>query len=71
MEFTRRISYCIREESIPKIGLPIAFQIQNMAKGKTKLTSGAGKVRHGGEPPPDGLDVGGIILGVFSQLAFG
>ncbi len=58
----------IREVFMPEMPLLKAIQFQNRA---IILTSGTSKVRHGGQPSPDGLDVGGIILGVFSQLAFG
>ncbi len=58
----------IREVFMPEMPLLKAIQFQNRA---IILTSGAGKVRHGGQPSPDGLDMGRIILGVFSQLALG
>ncbi len=58
----------IREVFMPEMSLLKVIQIQNRA---IILTSGTSEVRHGGEPPPDSLDVGGIILGVFSQLALG
>ncbi len=58
----------IREVFMPEMPLLKVIPFQDRA---IILTSGAGKVRHGGQPSPDGLDVGGIILGVFSQLALG
>ncbi len=58
----------IREVFMPEIPPLKVIQIQNRA---IILTSGTSKVRHGGQPSPDGLYMGGIIPGVFSQLALG
>ncbi len=58
----------IREAFMPEMPPLKVIQFQNRA---IILTCGTSKVRHGGEPSPDGLDMGGIILRVFSQLALG